>query len=182
MVERLVEAALRGRVLVAIPTLLVERSGASPSATFRSTRCRTSPTSRSRSSPAPPRLGPVEVERYVTFPVEAAMSGLAGHRGDPLGVALRPLRRDRRFQRRGEHLLRAPARLGAPAGGARDDPAGLRHRRSWARSRTGLGEVYQFVVARAATRRCSSKEILDWHIAYRLRSVPGVIEVTGDGG
>jgi cobalt-zinc-cadmium resistance protein CzcA len=46
---------------------------------------------------------------------------------------------------------------------------------------TGLGEVYQFVVGGPYTPM-QLKEILEWQIAYRLRSVPGVTEVSGEGG
>jgi cobalt-zinc-cadmium resistance protein CzcA len=46
---------------------------------------------------------------------------------------------------------------------------------------TGLGEVYQFVV-RGPYSPMELKEVLDWQIAYRLRSVPGVTEVSGAGG
>ncbi len=70
----------------------------------------------------------------------------ARRRGDPLGLALRPVGRDGRLQGRRERLLRAPARLGAARRGARDDPAGLRHARSSVPVTTGLGEIYQFVV------------------------------------
>src|SRR5580765_4820787 len=76
MVERLVEAALKGRVLVLIAVVLVTGLGifsfrklpidAVPDITTVQVQVLT------RTAP----MGPVEVERYVTFPIEAAMSGI----------------------------------------------------------------------------------------------------------
>ncbi|MGH9391299.1 MAG: efflux RND transporter permease subunit, partial [Vicinamibacteria bacterium] len=76
MVERLVEAALKGRFLVLTLTVLVTALGLF---SFRSLPIDAVPDITNvqvqiltRTAP----LGPVEVERYVTFPIEAAMSGL----------------------------------------------------------------------------------------------------------
>ena len=44
----------------------------------RSTRCRTSPTTRCRSTRSSPSLSPVEVEKQVTFPIETALAGIPG--------------------------------------------------------------------------------------------------------
>src|SRR5262249_61923826 len=76
MAERLVEAALRARLLVAIITLLVVAVGL---AAFRNLPIDAVPDITNGqvqilTRPAP--LGPGEVERYVPFPIEAAMSGL----------------------------------------------------------------------------------------------------------
>ena len=47
---------------------------------------------------------------------------------------------------------------------------------------TGLGEVYQFVVRGKGYSAMELRTILDWQIGYRLRSVPGVVEVSQAGG
>jgi cobalt-zinc-cadmium resistance protein CzcA len=47
---------------------------------------------------------------------------------------------------------------------------------------TGLGEVYQFVVRGKGYSPMELRTILDWQIGYRLRSVPGVVEVSQEGG
>ena len=47
---------------------------------------------------------------------------------------------------------------------------------------TGLGEVYQFVVRGKGYSPMELRTILDWQIAYRLRSVPGVVEISQEGG
>ncbi|MCI0717804.1 MAG: CusA/CzcA family heavy metal efflux RND transporter, partial [Acidobacteria bacterium] len=47
---------------------------------------------------------------------------------------------------------------------------------------TGLGEIYQFTVEGEGYTPMELRTILDWEIAYRLRSVPGVVEVNTWGG
>lgn len=126
-------------------------------------------------------MGPVEVERYVTFPIEAAMSGLPD---------LQELRSVSRFglsaitvvfkdhvnvyfarQLVAERLAAAKEQI--PAGFGTPELAPVT---------TGLGEVYQFVVKGEGFTPMQLREILDWQIAYRLRGVPGVVEVSQWGG
>ena len=79
MIDRLLDFSVRARWVVVFAD--GDRRGATASArsrSCRSTRCPTSPTSRSRSTPSAPNLGPEEVEKRVTFPIETALSGLAG--------------------------------------------------------------------------------------------------------
>jgi cobalt-zinc-cadmium resistance protein CzcA len=47
---------------------------------------------------------------------------------------------------------------------------------------TGLGEVYQFKVAGTGYSPMELRSILDWEIAPKLRSVPGIVEVNSHGG
>jgi cobalt-zinc-cadmium resistance protein CzcA len=180
MVERLVEAALRGRVLVAILTLLVVAVGI---AGFRNLSIDAVPDITNvqvqiltRTAP----LGPVEVERYVTFPIEAAMSGL------PDVAEIRSVSRfglsavtvvfkdgvNVYFARQLVSERLPAAREAIPQGFGSPELGPVT---------TGLGEVYQFVV-QGPYSPMELKEILDWQIAYRLRSVPGVTEVSGEGG
>src|SRR5262245_22110298 len=180
MAERLVEAALRARLLVAILTLLVVAVGivafrnlpidAVPDITNVQVQILT------RTAP----LGPVEVERYVTFPIEAAMSGL------PDVAEIRSVSRfglsavtvvfqdgvNVYFARQLVSERLPAAREAIPQGFGSPELGPVT---------TGLGEVYQFVV-RGPYSPMELKEILDWQIAYRLRSVPGVTEVSGEGG
>lgn len=148
-----------------------------------------------------PSLGPVEVEQYVTVPIERVMSGL------PHVEKVRSLSRfglsaitivfeegtDIFFARQlvSERLSEAreviPKGYGSPALGP---------------ITSGLGEIYQFEV-RANTMcdpdlinhknknvntstKCHSlmdlREILDWYISFQLRPIPGVVEVNSFGG
>ncbi|MBI2882897.1 MAG: efflux RND transporter permease subunit [Candidatus Methylomirabilis oxyfera] len=181
MLQRIFELSLENRFLVLILTALLVLGGvmalrdlpidALPDITTVQVQILT--------ETAP--MGPVEVERYITFPIEAAMSGLPD---------LEEIRSISRFglsavtvvfkdhvniyfarQLVAERLAAAkeqiPAGFGTPALGP---------------VTTGLGEVYQFVVRGEGYTLMQLREILDWQIAYRLRGVPGVVEVSPEGG
>lgn len=131
-----------------------------------------------------PALGPVEVEQFITFPVENAMSGL------PKVSEIRSISRfglsavtvafeddtdiywarnliNERLQQARENI---PAGMGDPQMGP---------------IATGMSEIYQFEVRADPGHEYSLMElrtILDWQIAFQLRSVPGVIEVNTFGG
>ena len=131
-----------------------------------------------------PSLGPVEVEQFITFPVENAMSGL------PKVAEIRSISRyglsavtvafeegtdiywarnlaNERLQLARENI---PPGMGDPALGP---------------IATGMSEIYQFEVRAKPGFDYSLMDlrtILDWQIAYQLRSVPGVIEVNTFGG
>ena len=128
-----------------------------------------------------PGIGPAEVEQFVTVPVETAMSGLPGI------TAIRSVSRfglssvyvyfdeavDLYFARRlvMERLPEAreliPEGYGAPTLGPIS---------------TGLGEIYQFEVRGEGYSAMDLRSLLDWEIGFRLRSVPGVVEVNSYGG
>ncbi len=128
-----------------------------------------------------PSLGPVEIERFITYPVEAAMNGL------PRLSEIRSVSRyglssvtvifDENVniyfarqlvsERLNSALESIPQNLGRPELGPLT---------------TGLGEVYQFTVEGEGYTPMELRTILDWEIAYRLRSVPGVVEVNTWGG
>ncbi|MCS6317013.1 MAG: efflux RND transporter permease subunit [Nitrospira sp.] len=128
-----------------------------------------------------PALGPVEVEQFVTFPIEASLNGLP---------ALRELRsvsryglsavtaifddqtdiyRARQFvtERLAQAMERIPAEYGRPAMGPLT---------------TGLGEVYQFTVKGPGYSPMALRTLLQWDIGMKLRAVPGVVEVNIWGG
>ena len=131
-----------------------------------------------------PSLGPVEVEQFITFPVENAMSGV------PKVTEIRSISRfglsavtvvfedgtDIYWARNliNERLLKAreniPPGMGTPELGP---------------IATGMSEIYQFEVRNDKQGNHSLNDlrtILDWQIAFQLRSVAGVIEVNTFGG
>lgn len=130
---------------------------------------------------ATPSLGPLDVERLVTTPVERSMAGL------PHEKELRSISRygvsavtvvfedgvDPYFARQlvGERLVQAreavPFEYGIPELGPMS---------------TGLGEIYQFEVKGTGLSAMELRSILDWEIAPRLRLVPGVVAVNTFGG
>jgi cobalt-zinc-cadmium resistance protein CzcA len=130
---------------------------------------------------AAPALSPVEVEQYVTVPVERAMSGT------PRVTEIRSISKyglsvvtvvftddtDIYFARQlvNERIREAqeavPAQYGKPTMGP---------------ITTGLGEVFQFVVENDSLTLMQREELLDWYISPALRTVPGVVEVNSFGG
>ncbi len=179
--HRLVEISLRYKFLVIVLTLLVIGFGidamlklpidAVPDVTPNQVQVLT----------RAPALGPLEVEQFITFPVETAMSGLPGI------TKIRSVSRfglsavyiyfeedmDIYFARRlvMERLPEArdaiPEGFGVPVMGPIS---------------TGLGEIYQFEVRGDGYSLMELRSILDWDIAFKLRSVPGVVEVNSYGG
>lgn len=128
-----------------------------------------------------PGLGPVEVERFITFPVETAMSGLPGIT-DIRSVSRFGLssvyidfdeNMDLYFARRLVMERLPEAREAIPEGFGTPSMGPIS---------TGLGEIYQFDVRGPGKPLMELRSILEWDIAFRLRAVPGVVEVNSYGG
>lgn len=126
-----------------------------------------------------PALGPEEIERQVTIPVEQSIGGLPGLAnlrsvskfGLSQVVATFEDDVDVYFARR---LI--DERLGAvelPAGIARPELGPVA---------TGLGEVFHYIVTSPTRDLMELRTIQDWVIRPVLRSVPGVAEVNSWGG
>lgn len=128
-----------------------------------------------------PALGPLEVEQYVTYPIEAAMNGLPN---------LKEIRSVTRYglsavtvvfadhvnvyfarQLVSERLAQAREQIPEGFGNPELGPVS-----------TGLGEVFMFTVEGESFSPVERRTILDWVIAPRLRAVPGVTEVNVWGG
>jgi len=128
-----------------------------------------------------PGLGPVEVERFITFPVETAMSGLPGI-AEIRSVSRFGLSSVTVFFEEGMDIYfcrrlvmeRLPqARELIPPGFGQPEMGPIS---------TGLGEIYQFEVRGEGHSLMELRSILEWDIAFQLRSVPGVVEVNSYGG
>lgn len=127
-------------------------------------------------------LSPLEVEQFLTFPVETSMGGLPGVTRiqsvskNGLSYVAVYFRDDMDiyFARRlvMERLPQAseliPPGMGEPEMGPIS---------------TGLGEIYQFKVTGPPDYSLMElRSILDWQIAPQLRTVPGIVEVNSHGG
>ncbi len=140
-----------------------------------------------------PGLAPEEVENFITFPVETAMSGLP---------RVEEIRSVSKFGlsvvtvvfEEGSDIYWARQLVGARLVAAREQiPEGYGEPEMGPIS-TGLGEVYQFEVradvmcepGKPDTEECYTpmelRTILDWNVNYQLRSVPGIVEVNSFGG
>jgi cobalt-zinc-cadmium resistance protein CzcA len=139
-----------------------------------------------------PALAPLEVERLITFPVESGMAGLPD---------LEQIRSVSKFGlsavtivfREGSDIFRSRQLVQERLADVREAiPQGYGSPEMGPIS-TGLGEIFQFEVkgepaCPAGTDRpdCHSpmelRTLLDWFVAYQLKSVPGVVEVNTFGG
>ena len=133
-----------------------------------------------------PALGPKEVEQFITIPIENAMNGIP---------SIKEVRSFSQFgisgvtiifedgtdiywarQQVSERLVQVRADIPAEFGQPEMGPIA-----------TGLGEVYQFELRNAPDSSeprslMELRTILDWDVARRLKSVPGVVEVNALGG
>ncbi|HEX6835494.1 MAG TPA: CusA/CzcA family heavy metal efflux RND transporter, partial [Polyangia bacterium] len=181
MLESIVEFSVRRRGVVAVVWLLIAVAAgfalkrlsidAVPDVTNTQVAVLTSA----------PGLSPVEVEQYLTYPIETAMNGLPGV------TEIRSISRTavsavtivfdddteiwHARQLVSERLKIAEADI--PDGYGRPELAPVS---------TGLGEIYEFYLQSKNHTPMELRTLLDWVVSYRLRSVPGVIEVNGMGG
>ena len=179
--DRLVDLALRYRVLVLLATVFVIVLGvvslrnlpmdAEPDITPNQVLVLT----------RAPSLSPLEVEQLISFPVELAMSGLPGvthiQSTSKYGLSYVAIYfkddMDTYFCRNlvNERLPQAKEAIPASVGVPEMGPIS-----------TGLGEIYQFKVTGSGRSPMELRTILDWDIAPKLRQVPGIVEVNSQGG
>jgi len=127
-----------------------------------------------------PAFAPPEMERYVTFPIEVAMSNLPNKEEvrsiSQFGLSQVTITFDDNVdinlarQQVMERLIEAEREL----------PQGVSP--ELAPVSTGLGEIYQFTVEGNNHSLMERRTLLDWQIKPQLRTVPGVIEVNSFGG
>ena len=181
MIERLVESALRNRVLVVAVWSLIAAAGlycmsvltidAVPDITNVQVQVLT----------AAPAFGPLEVERQITVPIEAAMSGL------PDLVELRSVSRSGLsavtvvFDER-VNLYFARQLVSERLAGAREAIAPGSGEPEMGPPSTGLGEIYQFEIRGEGYTPMELRSILEGYVAIQLRTVPGVAEINTFGG
>ncbi len=140
-----------------------------------------------------PGLAPEEVEKFISFPVETAMSGLP---------KIEEIRSVSKFGlsvvtvvfEEGTDIYWARQLVGERLTAAREQiPEGYGEPEMGPIS-TGLGEIYQFEVKGEPMCRSGDPDtdacytpmelrtVLDWFVNYQLRSVPGIVEVNSFGG
>ncbi|MED5374450.1 MAG: CusA/CzcA family heavy metal efflux RND transporter [Myxococcota bacterium] len=184
LLDKIIAASLRNKALVLIGVFLVAALGfrsaqqlpidAVPDVTNVQVQILTDS----------PGLSPLEVERFVTWPVETSMAGL------PRTEEVRSLSRFGLsvvtvvFEE-GTDLWWARQVVSERLGTARESiPEGYGEPEIGPPS-TGLGEVFQFEVRNAPGADHSLmdlRDVLEWQIAPQLRSVPGVVEINAFGG
>lgn len=184
MIGKLIDLALANRFVVILTTMLLVAFGfwsmsklpvdAVPDVTNVQVQVMTTA----------PALGPEETEQFITFPVETAMSGIPRveeiRSVSQFGLSVVTV-----VFEEGTDIYWARQQVGERLQAARENiPAGIPAPKMGPIA-TGLGEIYQFEVRSKPGYKHSLmelREILDWQIAYQLRSVPGVIEINTNGG
>src|SRR5882672_7471947 len=128
-----------------------------------------------------PGLSPLEVEQYLTFPVEMAMNGVPGldeirsvSRTAVSAVTI--IFRDGTEPWLARQLVSERLKLAES-----DIPPGY-GRPELGPVSTGLGEIFEFYLTSKTHTPMELRTLLDWEVAFRLRAVPGVVEVNGMGG
>jgi len=181
MIERILEWSLKNRFMVMLASLLLVAGGLNAMANLPIDAVPDVTNVQVQILTSSPALGPEEVEKFITTPVEQAMSGL------PNLVEVRSTSKfglsavtvvfedgtDIYFARQqiGERLIAAKEAIPEGYGEPEMGPVS-----------TGLGEIYQFEVRGEGKTPMDLRTILEWEIAPRLRSVPGVVEVNSFGG
>jgi cobalt-zinc-cadmium resistance protein CzcA len=128
-----------------------------------------------------PALTPLEMEQYISVPVERAMSGI------PNVTEIRSISKygisvvtvvftDK------TNIYLARQLVGERMRGATEAVPAAYGKPEMGPISTGLGENYQFAVKGTGHSLMQLEELLDWYVAPQLRSVPGVVEVNSFGG
>jgi cobalt-zinc-cadmium resistance protein CzcA len=172
MLERLILFSLRERVLILLLTVTIAVAGvvsflrlpidAVPDITNVQVQVLTNA----------PALGPADVERFITIPVELGMSGIPDLE-DVRSISRAGLSAVTLVFRDGTDIYWARQQVSERLGEVRNAiPKGMGEVEMGPVS-TGLGEIYQFEVRGAGYTSMQLRTILDWDIAFRLRSVSG---------
>jgi heavy metal efflux system protein len=181
VLSRLIEFSIANRLLVISVTLLVAVGGAYsalylpidaiPDMTNVQVQVLTDAGS----------LSPVEVEKYVSYPIETAMAGL------PRVEQIRSVSKfglsavtivfvegtDIQWARQlvSQRLVTAATKIPSGFGAPELGPMA-----------TALGEILQFEVRGRGRSPMDLRTLLEWEIAPKLREVPGVTEINAHGG
>jgi len=181
MIERILEWSLRNRFLVFVGSLLLVGGGLAAMRTLPIDAVPDVTNVQVQVLTQAPALGPEEVERFITTPVELAMSGLPGLEDarsvSKFGLSAVTLvfkeGTDIYFARQLVNERLQAVRQSIPPGYGEPEMGPIT---------TGLGEIYQFEVRGEGKTPMELRTILEWEIAPRLRRVTGVIEVNSFGG
>ena len=181
LLAAIVSWSLRNRPIVLVVTLLFVIIGIRSAATLSIDAVPDITNVQVQIITAAPALSPVEVEQYVSVPVERAMAGI------PRTTQIRSVSkyglsvvtvvfeddtntyfaRQLVNERMREAQSAVPRQYGTPEMGPIS---------------SGLGEIYQFTVKNDRLTLMQLEEILDWQVAPQLRTVKGIVEVNSFGG
>ena len=185
MIERIVNFSIQWRVLVVLLAVALAGFGLYSAANLPIDAVPDITTNQVQINAVAPSFTPLEMEKYVTFPVELAMAGLPDTE-DVRSLSKFGLSQVTVTFKEGVNIYFARQLvLERLIAAEKELPAGITP--EIAPVSTGLGEIYQFTVENApgSPQKRSLMElrtVLDWFIKPQLRTVPGVIEVNSFGG
>jgi cobalt-zinc-cadmium resistance protein CzcA len=179
MLTKTIEWALRHRWAVLIGWLAITGAGLASFASLPIDAFPDTTPTQVQVNTIAPALGPLEMERQVTAPLEQALAGL------PRVEELRSISRFGLSQitlrfRDGTDLWFA-RQLVAERMSRAELPDGI-EKPSLGPVATGLGEVFHYLVEGKGHSLEELRTLHDWVIAPQLRAVPGVAEVNAWGG
>ncbi|MBK6463462.1 MAG: efflux RND transporter permease subunit [Myxococcales bacterium] len=177
----IVSFALRNRAVVLLATLLFLAIGLRAALTLPVDAVPDITNVQVQIITASPALGPTEMEKIVTIPVERAMAGI------PKTTEVRSISKygvsvvtvvfqdgtDIYFARQQVNERMREAQEAIPDGYGKPEMGP---------NSGGLGEIYQFTVENDSLTLMQREEVLDWQVAPALRTVPGIVEVNSFGG
>ena len=181
MIQRVIESSLRQRFFVLILAVLVVGYGAYATLRLPVDAFPDVTNVQVQVNTEAPGLAAVEVEQFVTFPIEAVMSGLPGLADvrsiskTGLSVVTIVFRDDVDLYFARQLVLeklqmakeRIPSGLGEPELGP---------------ITTGLGQIYKYVLESDKRSAMELRTLNDWQVKLQLRTVPGVTDVLSFGG
>ncbi len=181
MLTKLIEFSLTNRFLVLSVTILIAVAGAISAINLPIDAVPDMTNVQVQVVTSAGALSPLEVEQYVTTPVEFAMNGIPRVQElrsiSRLGISLVTIvfdeGTDLYWARQLVNQRLIVAREKIPSGMATPEIGPLS---------TALGEVVQFEVRSDRHSIADLRSILDWDIAPQLRSVSGVTDVNSHGG
>lgn len=185
MIDRLLKFSIQWRYLVVMVWLVVIGLGLYSAVHLPIDAVPDVTTNQVQVNTLAPGFAPLEMEQYVTFPIELAMSNL------PRKVEVRSISQFGLSQvtvifEEGVDIYWARQLVLERLIGARESlPSGISP--ELAPISTGLGEIYHFTVEQSFDSPTDYslmelRTVLDWYIKPQLRSVPGVIDVNSFGG
>ena len=181
LLSKVVAWSLRNRVVVLVATLLFVAAGIAAALRLPIDAVPDITNTQVQVITSAPALSPVEIEQYVTVPVERTMAGMP-HVNEVRSLSKYGLSvvtivfadgTDIYFGRQmvSERMREAESAIPSAYGRPQMGPIA-----------SGLGEIYQFVLRGEGHSLMELEETLDWYIGPQLRTVPGIVEVNSFGG
>lgn len=181
MINKIIEAAIRQRVLVVLAAVGVLLFGGFSALRLNLDAFPDVTNIQVVVNTQAPGLAAAEVEKLITFPVETVMSGLPGLQQvrsiSKTGLSVVTIvfnddidtyfARQQVEQRLATAKERIPNGLGNPELGP---------------ITTGLGQIYKYVLIGPNLDTMELRAINDWFVKFQLRTVPGVTDVLSFGG